>query len=138
MRTKREELKIKLLEKYAGRDPHPFIQFDAFGDEKEDMWAINTHELMTGAPNVRILITPQTSKKDALRMIKKLRTWIKNADTFDFQQKETLENDKALDREICERCGEVGKHHPLCKTGLTTGAVQEAIQALKAAGDFIF
>ncbi|MBT7072522.1 MAG: hypothetical protein HN975_16715 [Anaerolineae bacterium] len=82
--------KEEKLRHYATRDLMPFLQFDGFycpdgglfpvGSPDDDWDWVScgaTDELMSGAPNVRVLITPDTSQKEALRLLKKIRTWIK-------------------------------------------------------------
>jgi hypothetical protein len=143
MTTKRNELKDRLLKHYGCKEPHPFVQFDGFlenaftGEPADDLHSGTTHELMSGGPSVRILITPETSQKDALRLIKKIRGWIKNSDIYARQQKDVFQEDKALDAEKSERCGKYGNHHSLCKTSLSSDQVKEAIATLEIEDDGI-
>lgn len=72
-----------LLKHYANRDPRRFIQFDCFcnvepGDpiivpdnDGDSEFILETYELMSGEPTVRILILPGTTKKDAIRVLRK-------------------------------------------------------------------
>ena len=81
--------KEEKLRHYATRDLMPFLQFDGFYDpggydpvmrpdsDGDSLTSGATQELMTGIPNIRILITPTTSQEQALRLLKKIRTWIK-------------------------------------------------------------
>ena len=87
------ECKGKLLEHYAHRDPTAFFQFDgwALGPDGGDsvmrpdadgdcLTSSQTYELMTGGPSVRVLVTRGTSRPDAVRLLKKLRRWVKQSD----------------------------------------------------------
>jgi len=78
-----------LLRKYSQKPVSHFAQLDGFdvgidgGDDvmrpdKEGDWLSggNTSELMSGGPNVRILISEGTSKQVALRLIQKLVGWL--------------------------------------------------------------
>ena len=84
--------KEEKLRHYANRDLMPFLQFEGLylPDGGNDMYLDDdwdwvtccntselTSELMSGNPGVRVLITPDTSQKDALRLLKKIKTWIK-------------------------------------------------------------
>ncbi len=88
-----ETQKQELLAHYAAREPKEFYQFDGFnyptgmmgyrGDHEDadgdELYCGRTYELMHGA-TVRILITPNTSKEDAVRLLKKLTAWIEKGD----------------------------------------------------------
>ena len=93
MSIKREVTKGDLLEHYAGKEPKPFIQYDCFVDAKPDdvmspdadgdgLFCLDTHELMYGS-SVRVLITPETSRGDAIRALRKIRKWIKDDGLWD-------------------------------------------------------
>lgn len=93
MKTEKEsemaKTKGELLEHYAGKPVTAFYQYDGFviagrGDDVmrpdrdgDCLMGGTTHELMSGGPAVRILVTRGTSRKDAVRLLKKLRRWIK-------------------------------------------------------------
>lgn len=80
--------KSELLEHYARATPHRFCQFDCFlnvgeGDDivkpdkdGDSLFNGETYELMSGQVAVRVLITPETAKEDALRALEKIRDWI--------------------------------------------------------------
>lgn len=81
MKTKKE-----LLNHYATREPKEFYQFDGFDeptgvvddapdDDGDELWCRRTYELMCSA-TVRILIPVGTSKKDAVRILRKLTAWV--------------------------------------------------------------
>lgn len=136
-KTVYDALKTELLEKYAHKTPRAFCQFDGFrghplngfDDELYTGW---TDELMSGGPSVRILITPNTPKKDALRLIKKLRQWIKTSEVYDNYLAEAPSRERAAAALICGRCGKAGGHHPLCKTSLSDDQVRESLAAIDA------
>ncbi len=81
--------KGELLEHYAGKPVTAFYQYDGFviAGRSDDIMRPDrdgdclmgsaTYELMSGGPAVRILVTQGTSRKDAVRLLKKLRRWIK-------------------------------------------------------------
>ena len=153
MTTRRDELKAELLEKYSGKEPSTFLQFDGFADAEPDcimhpdkdgdcLFTSNTHELMTGGVDVRILITAGISKKATLRLLKKLRKIISEEGDFSSRTQEAKRGDQQLDRELCPRCGcnTQGTHHPLCSyrdgtpTELTDDAVRDALAVLGIKG----
>ena len=156
MTTRRDVLKAELLEKYAGKEPSTFLQYDGFADvepdsmmrpdnDGDDIFLGTTQELMTGLPSVRILITAGTSRKTALRLLKKLRRWLKDGGNFsDWMQKAEAEQ-VHLDSEVCPRCGSDNTqgHHALCSypdgtlTPLTDEAVREALAVLGSGVDEI-
>jgi hypothetical protein len=84
-------LKEVLLNDYKNKQPHPFIQFDVFSDPRcfddevspdEDgycTFAGHTHELMSGAYGVRILIDPETPKNKVIGSLRKVVEWIKKS-----------------------------------------------------------
>ena len=96
-----DELKQKLLDHYAERDPHSFVQYDAFidveGDPKYSMMYPDdegdcvlsgvTQELMTGAYAVRVLITPGTSPEKARDLLHKIAGYVAK-DGFAFHKAE--------------------------------------------------
>ena len=148
MVTFRDELKAELLEKYAGKDANTFIQFDGFTDDVvnmmegkdadgDDLWLSTTSGLMTGAPSVRVLVSVGTSRKVALRLLKKIRAWLKDGANFDKRMQRAEADDHKLDGERCLRCGcnmqEAGEHDSLCAavdgtpTALTDDAVRKAL-----------
>ena len=149
MGTRRDELKAKLLEKYAGKEPSTFLQYDGFADvepddvmrpdsDGDDMSLTTQQELMSGIPAVRILITAGTSQKTARRLLKKLRRWLKDDNDFSSWMQKAEVDDVHLDSEVCPRCGRDNTqgHHELCSypdgtsTPLTDEAVQEALAVL--------
>jgi len=156
MTTRREQLKQDLLEHYATKEPHAFYQYDGFANERDSGSPVEadtdgdalcggtTHELMNGA-TVRVLVAPGTSEKDALRLLKKIRRWIRR----DGLNKDSLaQRERHLDAELCPRCeaempGQQGTHHILCRnadgmlTALSDEAVHEALRLLKQGGDDI-
>jgi hypothetical protein len=150
MITRKDILKESLLKHYSRKEPHPFYQIDCFcdtdpddvfrGDENGDSLTFGTtHELMSGWPSVRVLITPKAELKDVARALKKIRKWVKNADNGAWSAfRENLED---LNQEVCHRCGALprNQHHKLCESSLSTGDVQEAIRALEGSlkGDYV-
>lgn len=77
-----------LLEHYAYKTPRAFVQYDGFAHTEEEitmrpdkdgdsLHSGLTYELMTGIPDVRVLITPRTPPGDVMRLLKKIRKWIK-------------------------------------------------------------
>jgi hypothetical protein len=79
-------IKTNLLEHYASKNPHAFIQFDAFVDntgettpnpDGDSINALITHELMSGCCEVRVLVKPEVSKETAIRLLEKITNWIK-------------------------------------------------------------
>ena len=78
--------KDKLLH-YTERDAKEFFQFDAFtaigdgddiirpDDDGDCLCSGTTTELMFGA-DVRVLVAPDTSKIEAIRVLKKIKEWI--------------------------------------------------------------
>lgn len=82
-----KEKKRKLMH-YLDSDPIRFIQYDIYTDAEaypkmhpdKDGDALSqekTVELMPSAPNVRVLILPNTGKKAVLRSLRKVAAWIK-------------------------------------------------------------
>ena len=81
--------KGELLEHHSQREPRTFVQYDGFHVETRDdvmrpgkdgnsQWCRITPELMHGV-DVRVLIPPQTTKKQALRLLRKIVKWIKRS-----------------------------------------------------------
>ena len=81
-------VKGNLLEHYAGKEPCAFRQYDGFvvgqGDDVlrpdadgDSLSSRETMELMTGCPEVRVLCSPGCTYDEALRLLKKIRRWIK-------------------------------------------------------------
>ena len=153
MTTRRDELKAKLLEKYAGKEPSTFLQYDGFDDmgadsyncpdsDGDSLWSTTTQELMSGFPAVRILITAGTSQKTARRLLKKLRRCLKDGGDFPAWMQGAEVDDMSLDSETCPRCGSDKRqgHHALCRypdgtsTPLTDEAVREALAVLGSGG----
>lgn len=86
-----ERFKEELLEHYKQKEPNLFVQYDGFdftdsgGDDfmkpDEDghcLFSTMTYELMSGAANVRVLITPQTPKETILKLLDKIKLGIKS------------------------------------------------------------
>lgn len=83
--------KKELMEKYSKKPVSSFIQFDGFTGEpfmdgnpvgrndKDGDWLSGciTKELMSGIPDVRVLIPPRVSVEEALRLLKKISKWMK-------------------------------------------------------------
>ena len=80
-----------ILAHYSTRTPQKFLQFDGFmliADKLDDdlmrpdadgdtvYGQIETWELMTGLPRVRVLIKPGTHRTDVLRLLRKISDWI--------------------------------------------------------------
>ena len=99
-------IKGNLLEHYATRTPQSFVQFDghvvgvdcADGVMRPDgdgdcLTAGVTYELMRGA-SVRVLIHPNTTRNEALRLLKKLRGWIKKGERFEEMRATALAQDQ--------------------------------------------
>jgi hypothetical protein len=86
--VRKKDLKTKLLEHYNATEPHPFKQFDCFcnvepgdfllvpDDDGDCIFRSDTYELMTGSVEVRVLIVPGTTTKDAVRALGKISGWI--------------------------------------------------------------
>ena len=83
----KQKRKEEKLQHYSGKPLTEFIQFDVFTDQEKDAvmnpdedkeccFKSMTEELMTGYYAVRILIKPGTSKKVALRALRKISNWI--------------------------------------------------------------
>jgi hypothetical protein len=90
-----EDAKRLKLEAYANKPITGFVQFDGFAnvsgdsvthpDEDGDAaMAAETHELMSGVSEVRVLIRHDVSKEDALRLLEKLTHFIET-DFEDFR-----------------------------------------------------
>ena len=98
-------VKGDLLEHYAGKEPCAFRQYDGFvvghGDDLlgrdadgDSFSSQPTMELMTGIPGVRVLCSPGCTYDQALRLLKKIRRWIKeDGPTAWLQSQATLEKD---------------------------------------------
>jgi len=98
-------VKGDLLEHYAGKEPCAFRQYDGFfvggGDDVlrpdadgDSLCSSTTMELMTGCPEVRVLLSPRCTYDQALRLLKKIRRLIKeDGPTAWLQSQETLEKD---------------------------------------------
>ncbi len=94
-----EKSKEYLLEHYKHKEPTLFVQYDSFylpngGDDvmrpdDEGHWLSTrlTYELMSGGPNVRMLITPETSKDTILALLNKIKSWIRKSDDWHFAAK---------------------------------------------------
>lgn len=106
-------IKGNLLEHYASRTPQSFVQFDGnyVGVDFEDcimradgdgdcLTAGVTYELMHGA-SVRLLIHPDTTRKEALRLLKKLRGWIKKGECFEEMRAPALAQDQPTEDVDC-------------------------------------
>ena len=86
--------KDELLKHYSNREPHLFYQMDGFfepdggddvmhpDDDGDCLCSSETCELMTGITSVRVLITPATDKKTAIRQLEKIIDWIKRDEHF--------------------------------------------------------
>ena len=71
------EVKEERSRHYSELRPVLFTQMD--GGEFPEEWVSScaTFELMTGLPDVRVLITEGTEHEVALRLLRKLRKWLK-------------------------------------------------------------
>ena len=80
LKTKKE-----MLDHYAEKEPMLFKQYDGFYDENkrwdditppdydgDNITSQKTCELMSGSPEVRVLISPQTKRKDTIRLLLKI------------------------------------------------------------------
>lgn len=88
------ETKDELLKHYSTKEPHLFYQMDGFfmpdggddvmrsDDDGDCICSGETCELMTGYTNVRVLITPETDKRTAVRQLVKIIDWIKRDEAF--------------------------------------------------------
>ena len=120
---KHDGLKRELLEHYAAKEPKAFYQYDGWlnadsvtGRDAEGDGATSdvTYELMHGA-DVRVLIPAETNARDAARLLKKIRQWIRRdgfATATMAAQQRRLEAD-----DPCPRCRMAmqATHHPLCE-----------------------
>ena len=104
--------KDELLKKYATKPVSVFTQYDCFIDAEEDsvmhpdrdgdvLFRSTTAELMSGAVSVRVLISPEVKRKDAIRALQKIAKGIDKNDSLvvDHQslQRELLSQDERLD-----------------------------------------
>ena len=84
-----------LLNHYADSQPTRFIQIDGFSgigehetvlhpdSEADALCSVETWELMTGTPDVRLLITGTARKEDVVRLVAKINEWVKQGDFFE-------------------------------------------------------
>jgi hypothetical protein len=63
------------LRAYLDRDLTRFIQIDAFNLEDGGLFAGGTEELMSGS-KVRVLIRPDTPRKEVAPLLRKILEWI--------------------------------------------------------------
>ncbi len=117
-----EKSKEKLLEHYKHKEPTLFVQYDGFdlqdgGDDvmrpdDEGHWLSTrlTYELMSGGPNVRMLITPETSKDTILALLNKIKRWIRKSDDWHFAAKKELKKFNKLKKieSECQKMSENG------------------------------
>ena len=93
-------LKANLLLDASEKQPHVYYQFDGFlnaqpdcvsrpDEDGDDMFSCITPELRSGCIDVRIQILAGTSKKDAVRIAKKLVRCMKHADWKGWKQEAT-------------------------------------------------
>ena len=116
-------VKGDLLEHYAGKEPCAFRQYDGFfvsgGDDVlrpdadgDSLCSSTTMELMTGCPEVRVLLSPRCTYDQALRLLKKIRRWIKkDGPTAWLQSQGTLE--KNATEQVLAQCGSFSVKDPL-------------------------
>jgi len=147
----RDTLKQDLLKHYETMEPQGFYQYDGFVHSGSDdvmppdadddaLSKVITHELMCGS-TVRVLVTAGTTEEDALRLLKKIRVWIKK-DGFAFHREALARKEVGLDDEVCPRCGAAmqATHNPLCQsrdgtpTALTDEEVRKALAEIEAGG----
>lgn len=91
------EQKKCLLDHYSTREPHVFKQYDVFtnmhladvmrpDDEGDAISGGDTHELMSGAWDVRCLINPRITQGDAVRALRKVLACIEREEWGDTPQ----------------------------------------------------
>jgi len=110
-------VKGDLLDHYAGKEPCAFRQYDGIfvghrddllGSDDDGDWLCSgaTMELMTGRPEVRVLCSPGCTYDQALRLLRKVRRWIrKDGPEAWLQSQETLEKDGT--RQIFAQCDDL-------------------------------
>ena len=83
--------KETLLEKYSRKDPKRFVQLDGFvlkgwddvmkpDKQRHVVMAGETFELMVGT-EVRVLVNPQSGKKDVVALLKKITSLLESQET---------------------------------------------------------
>lgn len=133
------ETKKELLAKYQHKPVTKFWQYDGFlvGENWDEntrpdadgdcILCGDTHELMSGGADIRVLIPPRVSTEDAVRLLGKITAIIQEHGVAVFS--------------LCPRCGAhtQATHHPLCTyrdgtpTELSDDEVRRALEVLARA-----
>lgn len=84
-----EQAKVRLLRRYARKEPTHFLQVDGFNPstdlltdlrdpDGDEIMALRKHELMTGADPVRVLALPGSDPQVVSRILRKIADWIES------------------------------------------------------------
>lgn len=120
MKTAREAKKAELLERYAEQEAHAFYSFDGVADiEGDDVthpdedgdticWGL-AYKLSFRPVDVQVLIGPRTSREAALRLLDKIRTYVKSCRV----EWSAGGAEDHLDVVVCPHCGKSLDEEPM-------------------------